>query len=224
MKRIIVAIDGPAGAGKGTVAKRLAELLDYVYIDTGAMYRAVALVSKRQGVDWEDAASVAQVAQEIAIEFKFSPEGPRFYIDGVDESSAIRAHDISNGASIVGQHEKVRLALDEKQQALGKNGGIVMEGRDITTRIFPEAEVKIFLTATPETRARRRMAELTAKTGEAIDFATILAETKERDERDSNRQHSPLRKADDAIEIYTDDLTIDEVVEKLLTIVRMREN
>lgn len=225
MKRIIVAIDGPAGAGKGTVAKRLADHLNYIYIDTGAMYRAVALMSKRQGVDWEDESAVSAVAQEITIEFRYTPEGAiHTYINSNDETTAIRAHDISHGASVVGQYRAVRTALDEKQREMGENGGIVIEGRDIATSIFPNAEVKVYLTATPETRARRRMAELIAKTGEAIDFKTILTQTIERDERDANRLHSPLRKADDAIELYTDDLTIEQVVDKLIAIVKMKES
>jgi cytidylate kinase len=215
----IVAIDGPAGAGKSSVSRLLARRLGFIFIDSGAMYRAVALISKRRNIDWADEAGVSTVAKNLSFTFLQTPNGTRCIVNGLDETENLRSPDISQGSSIVAVYKDVRIALDKIQKDMGVNGGIVIEGRDIATTIFPNADVKIFLTATPETRTQRRIAELKAKTGEVLDYETTLAETKERDARDMNREHSPLRKAVDATEIYTDNHTIDEVVEKLASLV-----
>lgn len=217
-KTITIAIDGPAGAGKSTLARRLAERLGYLYIDTGAMYRAVALWAKRLGVAWDDAARLEQLARESRIELG---AGGRVRLNGEDVSEAIRDPDISEGASRVSAVPGVRRALVEKQQQMGREASVVMEGRDIGTVVFPEAEVKIYLDATPEERARRRMKDLAARGLEA-EFSRVLEEMKRRDERDSTRADSPLRQAPDAIYVDSTGMSEDEVEEALLKIVRER--
>lgn len=216
----IIAIDGPAGAGKSTASKLLAKKLDYIFIDTGAMYRAVALIAKRHNIDWQDEIGVSQVAEQIHISFQQTDHGLRCIVNNIDETDSLRTPDISKGSSIVAVYKQVREALNQIQRDMGKEGGIVIEGRDIATSIFPNADIKVFLTATPETRTRRRIAEIKGKTGQELDYEQTLAETKERDDRDINREHSPLQKAPDAIEIYTDNMTMDEVVEKLASLAR----
>jgi cytidylate kinase len=217
-KTITIAIDGPAGAGKSTLARRLAERLGYLYIDTGAMYRAVALWAKRLGVSWDDAARLEQLARESCIELC---SGGRVRLNGEDVSEAIRDPDISEGASRVSAIPGVRRALVEKQQQMGREASVVMEGRDIGTVVFPEAEVKIYLDATPEERARRRMKDLAARGLEA-EFSRVLEEMKRRDERDSTRADSPLRQAPDAIYVDSTGMSEDEVEQALLKIVRER--
>lgn len=217
-KTVTIAIDGPAGAGKSTLAKRLAERLGYLYIDTGAMYRAVALWAKRLGVPWDDAARLEQLARESRIELA---SGGQVRLNGEDVSDAIRDPEISEGASRVSAIPGVRRALVEKQQQMGRQASVVMEGRDIGTVVFPEAEVKIFLDATPEERARRRMKDLAAR-GLKADFSRVLEELKRRDERDSTRADSPLRQAPDAIYVDSTGMSEDEVEQALLKIVRER--
>ncbi|MGC8761006.1 MAG: (d)CMP kinase [Bryobacteraceae bacterium] len=217
-KTVTIAIDGPAGAGKSTLARRLAERLGYLYIDTGAMYRAIALWAKRLGVSWDDAPRLEQLARESRIELA---SGGRVFLNGEDVSEAIRDPDISEGASRVSAIPGVRRALVAKQQQMGREASVVMEGRDIGTVVFPEAEVKIFLDATPEERARRRLKDLAARGIEA-DFAAVLAEMKRRDERDSTRADSPLRQAPDAIYVDSTGMSEDEVEQALLKIVRER--
>jgi len=217
-KTVTIAIDGPAGAGKSTLARRLAERLGYLYIDTGAMYRAIALWAKRLGVSWDDAPRLEQLARESRIELA---SGGRVFLNGEDVSEAIREPDISEGASRVSAIPGVRRALVAKQQQMGREASVVMEGRDIGTVVFPQAEVKIFLDATPEERARRRLKDLAARGIEA-DFAAVLAEMKRRDERDSTRADSPLRQAPDAIYVDSTGMSEDEVEQALLKIVRER--
>jgi cytidylate kinase len=217
-KTITIAIDGPAGAGKSTLARRLAGRLGFLYIDTGAMYRAVALWARRLGVAWDDAARLEQLARESRIEL--GPDG-RVSLNGEDVSEAIRDPEISEGASRVSAIPGVRRALVEKQQQMGRQASVVMEGRDIGTVVFPEAEVKIYLDATPEERARRRMKDLAAR-GVAADFAQVLEEMKRRDQRDSTRADSPLRQAPDAIYVDSTGMSEDEVEQALLKIVRER--
>ncbi|GIU75091.1 MAG: cytidylate kinase [Bryobacteraceae bacterium] len=217
-KTVTIAIDGPAGAGKSTLARRLAERLGYLYIDTGAMYRAIALWAKRLGVSWDDAPRLEQLARESRIELA---SGGRVILNGEDVSEAIRDPDISEGASRVSAIPGVRRALVAKQQQMGREASVVMEGRDIGTVVFPQAEVKIFLDATPEERARRRLKDLAARGIEA-DFAAVLAEMKRRDERDSTRADSPLRQAPDAIYVDSTGMSEDEVEQALLKIVRER--
>jgi cytidylate kinase len=199
---MVVAIDGPAGAGKSTIARALARRLGATYLDTGAMYRSVALAARRRG---EDPAAVAR-----AIELEL---GGSVVVDGEDVTAAIRAPEVTQDASRVAQDPRVRAALADKQRALLSVGDWVAEGRDIGTVVCPEAEVKVFLTATAEERARRRAAELGA------DLATVLREQRERDRRDTEREHSPLAPAADAVPVDTTGLTIDEVVDQLVVLV-----
>lgn len=218
----IVAIDGPAGAGKSTVARMLAQRLGYLYIDTGAMYRAVALTAQRKGISWSDGEALAEMTARLEMDFERDGDRPRIVVNGEDLSGAIRSPEISRGSSQVSQWPGVRCALVEQQRRLASEGGVVMEGRDIGTVVFPHARLKIFLTATPDERARRRADELQAR-GESVDLESVRADVVERDRQDSEREHSPLRKADDAVEFYTDGLTIDAVVAQLEQLARDRE-
>jgi cytidylate kinase len=219
--RPIVAIDGPAGAGKSTVARRLADALGYVLVDTGAMYRAVALAAKRAGVSWDDAATVGELARAIVARRGLSlsraggvDAGVRVRLDGDDVSDAIRAPDMGMGASTVSTHKAVRDALLELQRQAGRSGGVVLEGRDVGTVVFPDAEVKFFLTARPDVRARRRFDELAAK-GAAVTFEETLADVRRRDEQDTTRAVAPLRQADDAVLIDNSDISIDDTVARM---------
>ena len=223
-KRPIVAIDGPAGAGKSTVARKLAEALGYVLVDTGAMYRAVALAATRAGVAWNDAAAVAGLARGIvgehALTFERDPKlGVRVLLRGEDVSEAIRMPDIAQGASTVSAHEEVRAALLDLQRQAGETGGVVLEGRDIGTVVFPRAEVKFFLTASAEIRAGRRHAELVAK-GQNVTFDETLADVKVRDARDEGRAVAPLKQADDAVRVDSSAMSIDETVAFMLAEVK----
>jgi CMP/dCMP kinase len=213
MRRWVVAIDGPAGAGKSTVARLLADQLGYIYLDSGAMYRCVALLALRGAIEPEFSTPLAEGAQIL-----FDPAGigepQRVLLGGEDVTHAIRTPEVSQLASKVAAVPGVRAALVRLQQALGAGGGVVMEGRDIGTVVFPDAELKVFLTASPEERARRRYAELEAR-GEVIDFETVLAEQRERDERDQTREASPLKVAPDAITLLTDGRTIEDIVVEL---------
>lgn len=217
-KTITIAIDGPAGAGKSTLARRLASRLGFLYIDTGAMYRAVALWARNLGIAWDDARRLEQLARESRIELG---PGGRVRLNEEDVTEAIRDPGISEGASRVSAFAGVRRALVEKQQQLGRQASVVMEGRDIGTVVFPQAEVKIFLDATPEERTRRRLKDLAAR-GIRADFAEVLAEIQRRDQRDSTRADSPLCQAPDAIYVDSTGMNEDEVEEALLKIVRER--
>jgi cytidylate kinase len=224
--RPIVAIDGPAGAGKSTVARRLADALGYVLVDTGAMYRAVALAAKRAGIAWDDASSVGGLARSIVARRGLSfdrdaEKGVRVWLDGEDVSDAIRAPDMGMGASTVSGHKEVRDALFDLQRQAGQGGGVVLEGRDIGTVVFPDAEVKFFLTARADVRARRRFDELTAK-GATMTLEETLADVRRRDEQDTTRAVAPLRQADDAMLIDNSDITIDETVARMAERVRER--
>jgi CMP/dCMP kinase len=226
--RPIVAIDGPAGAGKSTVARRLADALGYVLVDTGAMYRAVALAAKRAGVPWDEVAPVGELARAIVARRGLSFErdvekGVRVWLDGEDVSDAIRAPDMGMGASTVSGHKAVRDALFDLQRQAGRGGGVVLEGRDIGTVVFPDAEVKFFLTARPDVRARRRFDELAAK-GAAVTLDETLADVRRRDEQDTTRAVAPLRQADDATLIDNSDITIDETVARMAARVRARSD
>jgi len=218
---LVVTIDGPAGAGKSTVAKQLARALGYRLLDTGAIYRAVALVAQRRGTAWSDATACADIARTLDIRFDFVGDKNHVFVAGEDVSSAIRTPEVSQGASQVSAHPPVRAALLELQRRLGGAGGVVVEGRDTGTVVFPDAGAKFFLTASEDERARRRVAELRA-TGVAADHAKTLAEIRERDQRDASRDVAPMRPADDAIVFDSSTQTIEQVVESLAATVRTR--
>lgn len=220
-RQVTVAVDGPSGAGKGTVGKRVAHRLHYQYIDTGAMYRAVALAAQRQGVELTDGEGVTALAEALPI--RFAPgEPPRVVLDGEDITRLIRSERCGNGASFVSQIPGVRAGLVARQRAMGARGGVVMDGRDIGTVVFPGAEVKIFLTADTDQRVARRVAQLEER-GEAVDPERVRAELEERDHRDRTRATSPLRQADDAVVVDTSHMTIDEVVEQVVGLVLAAE-
>ena len=214
---MVVAIDGPAGAGKSTIARRLADRLGFTYIDTGAMYRAVALWALRQKVDFTDMHRLEQLA--IASQIELAPG--RIRLNGEDVSEAIRTPEVSDGASKVAVIPGVRRAMVAKQREIGERSSVVMEGRDIGTVVFPNAQVKVFLDANPSERVRRRMADLRAQ-GREVTTEELSAQIKERDKRDSTRADAPLAQAPDAVYLDSTPLTIDEVEEAILKIVRQR--
>jgi CMP/dCMP kinase len=224
--RPVVAIDGPAGAGKSTVARRLAQRLSFTLVDTGALYRAVALAAKRSGVAWDSEEGVTEVARRIVEGKRLAllPDagrGVRVLLEGEDVSDAIRAADMGMGASRVSAIPGVRQALFDLQRLSGEEGGVVLEGRDIGTVVFPDAEVKFFLTASHEVRARRRYDELRAK-GEKVDYEATLEDVKKRDRQDTTRPIAPLKQAADALLVDSSDRTADEVVEEMARVVRER--
>ncbi|HUI79876.1 MAG TPA: (d)CMP kinase [Bryobacteraceae bacterium] len=218
-RRVVVAIDGPAGAGKSTIAKRLAERLGFIYIDTGAMYRAVALWAQRQHVDTSDMHRLEQLA--LAAEIELLPG--RIRLNGEDVTDAIRTLGVSSCASKVAVIPGVRRAMVAKQRAIGERSSVVMEGRDIGTVVFPDADVKIFLDAQPAERVRRRYIEEQAKAPqETISQKAVADQIEERDRRDSTRADAPLAQAPDALYVDTTPLTIDQVEEAILKIIRSR--
>jgi cytidylate kinase len=218
---LVVAIDGPAGAGKSTAARRLAEELGYQLLDTGATYRAVALLADRAGVAWSDAPALAELARGLDIAFRLEGGRNHVFLSGEDVSALIRTPHISTGSSQVSAHPEVRGALLELQRRLGAGGGVVAEGRDVGTVVFPHADAKFFLTASPEVRARRRFEELGGAAA-GLDEAKTLAEIAARDHRDETRQTAPLRQADDAILVDSSTLGMDQVVAQLAREVRRR--
>ncbi len=227
-KRIIVAIDGPAGAGKSTVAKRVARALGYVLVDTGALYRTIALAASRQGIGFDDVDRVGELAERLAesgaVTLKNDAEGiAKVALQGEDVSGFIRTPEISQGASKVSAIPRVRAALLEMQRAAGRVGGVVLEGRDIGSVVFPNAEVKVFLTASVDERARRRLAELVTA-GTTTDIEAVKGEVVERDRRDSTRPIAPLVKAQDAVVVDSSALGVDEVVEAIAALVKRAED
>jgi cytidylate kinase len=214
----VIAIDGPAGAGKSTVARALARRLGFFLLDTGAIYRAVALSASRTGVAFSDGPRLAEIARVLPL--RFDPSG-KVWLGDEDVSQAIRTPEMSQGASTVSAHPEVRDALLELQRTLARGGGCVVEGRDIGTVVLPWAPVKVFLTASPEVRARRRYDELRQK-GIPVDYDETLRELKERDHRDSTRAVAPLKQADDAVPLDTSNLAQDQVIAQLEDLARRK--
>ena len=217
MKRLIIAIDGPSGAGKGTISRTLAETLGYRHVDTGAMYRAVGWKAAHEGVPLDDEAAVSALAQRANLVV----EGGVVTIDGHDVTRAIRTPEIDRAATAVARLPKVREVLVARQRALGAEGGVVMEGRDIGTVVFPNADVKIYLDASAEERARRRAAD-TAHSGSQAGQAAVAAAIDARDKADSTRTISPLAIAPDAVHIDTTGMPISSVVDQVMALVRSR--
>ncbi|MEX2103976.1 MAG: (d)CMP kinase, partial [Bacilli bacterium] len=223
MKDISIAIDGPAGAGKSTVARKVAEQLNFVYIDTGAMYRAVTWKSIDEGITMNDDEKIVSIANSIKIEFHRSKNGQLVYVNGVDITEGIRSTDVTNQVSYVSSLGGVREKLVELQQKMADAGGVVMDGRDIGTIVLPHAELKIFLTASIEERARRRYEEMKNK-GYMGSIEDVKLEMMLRDDKDSRREISPLRQAEDALLLDTTGLTIDGVVGKIVNLGRTKMN
>ncbi|MBO0469277.1 (d)CMP kinase [Enterococcus sp. DIV0242_7C1] len=211
MKKISIAIDGPASSGKSTVAKILAKKLNYIYCDTGAMYRALTYLAIQKNIDFEDETGLVKLCLEHTISFKQTDKAQLVFVDNNEVTEAIRQPDVTNAVSIVAKHKEVREKMVELQQAIGQAGGVVMDGRDIGTAVLPDAEVKIFLVASVSERAERRYKENQEK-GITTDFETLKKEIEQRDHLDSTRAVSPLKQAKDAVKIDTTGLTIEEVV------------
>jgi len=222
MPKLIIAIDGPVGSGKSTVARRVAELLGYLHLDSGAMYRAVALGALRAGVALDDAAGLERVAREARIELEMNGEARRVLLDGEDVSEALRGPEMSQQASRVALVPGVRRVLVAHQQRMGAAGGIVVEGRDIGTVVFPHAGLKIFLDAEVEVRARRRWLEYEQK-GRPTDLSRMIEEVRERDHRDRDRAASPLRRAADAVYVDCSAMEAGEVARLIALLARERE-
>ncbi|WP_096188606.1 (d)CMP kinase [Evansella halocellulosilytica] len=220
-KQINIAIDGPAGAGKSTVAKMVAEKLSFIYIDTGAMYRALTYASLKKQIDIHNEGDVVQLLNNSKIELSNTGEKQRIFLNGDDISEAIRLPDVTNRVSYIAKHKEIREKMVIEQQKLASQGGTVMDGRDIGTAVLPEAEVKIFLTASVEERARRRHEEHIQK-GQPSNYEVLVEEIRKRDKIDSERETAPLRKALDAIEIDSTSMTIPEVVDEILRLVEER--
>lgn len=216
LKALVIAIDGPAASGKSTTAKLVARALGYLHIDTGAMYRAVTLRVLRQGVDPANEAAVIAAARATRIELKPGPDGNIVLLDGEDVSFAIRQPDVTRFVSAVSSYQAVRDLMVKAQRQLAAAGGAVLEGRDIGTVVLPEADLKIYMIANVQARAQRRQRDLAAA-GIQTDEEALVDEIQERDRKDSTRFASPLRKADDAVEVDTSDLTIDEQVASIVT-------
>ena len=222
-KKWIIAIDGPSGAGKSTVAKLLAKRLGYVVLDTGAMYRAVAFRAQQRGICLEDEERLSQLASSLQVTFLTRNEELRVLCDGEDITEAIRSPEMSSLSSDISKREGVRGALVRLQREMGRAGGVILEGRDIGTVVFPDADAKFYLDAEAEERARRRYEELIRK-GVKVTFQETLEDVIRRDRSDMTRAISPLRKAKDAVVIDSTHLSVEEVVEKMIQVIRQKEN
>lgn len=220
MKKIVVAIDGPAGAGKSTIAKLAAEKLGYAYIDTGAMYRSVAWKFLQTGKAFDEA-FISELARTMIIDFKPEAKTNRVFVDGIEVTDAIRTPEVTAIVSRVAAIGAVREAMVDQQRRMGAAGGVLMDGRDIGTVVFPNAQLKIFLTASVEERARRRYKEMVEK-GQEVDFEQLKADIANRDKQDSERAISPLRQAADALLLDTSDMNITQVTEKILQLTKER--
>ena len=220
MKKIVVAIDGPAGAGKSTIAKLAAEKLGYAYIDTGAMYRSVAWKFLQTGKAFDED-FISGLSKTMLIDFKPEAKINRVFVDSTEVTDAIRTPEVTAIVSRVAAIGAVREAMVDQQRRMGEAGGVLMDGRDIGTVVFPNAQLKIFLTASVEERARRRYAEMVAK-GQQVDLQQLQADIAERDKQDSERAISPLRQAEDALLLDTSDMGISEVTDRILQLVQER--
>ena len=218
---ISVAIDGPSGAGKSSLAKRLAKELGYLYVDTGAMYRSIGLYAQRAGADTKDAAAVEALLPSIRLELKYVDGAQRVLLCGEDVSEAIRAEEIGMAASDVSAHPAVRRFLLDTQRNMALTHDLLMDGRDIGTVILPNATVKIFLTASPEARAKRRMLDLQQK-GQPADYETVLEDIRQRDWQDTHRETAPLKQAEDAVLVDTSDLDFEESFAALKNLILSR--
>ncbi|RKY68672.1 MAG: (d)CMP kinase [Candidatus Latescibacterota bacterium] len=218
-KNLTIAIDGPAGSGKSTTARLVAQRLGYAYIDTGAMYRAMALKALREGVDPKDRDAVAELADRTRIELKQQDGAMHIYLDGEDVTEKLRLPEVTKAVTPVCQVNRVRQVLVEQQRQIGRNGAVVMEGRDIGTVVLPRAELKIFLNASLQERAKRRYLELRAQ-GLEIPLRQLKKQMAQRDKQDMSRAQAPLRKAEDAILIDTTKLTIEEQVDKIVNLAK----
>ena len=217
-----IAIDGPSGAGKSTMARKLAETFGFIYVDTGAIYRTVGLACLRAGIDRKDAEAVMELLPTLDIAIRYNDAGEqRMFLNGEDVSADIRLPEISLWASDVSAHQAVRSFLLEMQRRFARENNVVMDGRDIGTVVLPDAQLKVFLTASPEARARRRLTELLAK-GSAVDFDEVLRDIRYRDEQDTARAAAPLRKADDAVELDSSGLSFEETFDVLCELVITR--
>lgn len=218
---VSIAIDGPSGAGKSTLARRLAAELGYVYVDTGAMYRSIGLYTLRAGADCGSESAVAALLPQISLSLEYQDGAQHILLNGEDVSDAIRTPEVSMAASAVSAHPPVRAFLLETQRGLARRQNVLMDGRDIGTVILPNAQVKIFLTASPEERARRRFEELKAR-GEAVTYEQVLEDVVQRDYNDTHRAAAPLKAAPDAVTVDTTGLTFDESFGALLRVIRAR--
>lgn len=216
---INVAIDGPAGAGKSTISRQAAKALGFIYVDTGALYRAVGLNALRKGIDTDDAEAVAESVRDISVELKYENGEQAVFLNGENVSAFIRTPEASMAASKVSAVPKVREFLFGLQQEIAVKNDCVMDGRDIGTVVLPNAQVKIFLTASAEARAQRRYKELIEK-GEQVDYENVLAEMKQRDYNDSHRAVAPLKAADDAVTVDTTSLNLEESIEKIKNVIK----
>lgn len=220
-KGLTVAIDGPSGAGKSTVAKALAERLGYIYIDTGAMYRSLALRVKEEAISFEEESAIGRLASSLRLTFAKQGGQTRVRSNGKDVTEAIRTPEISRLASLISRQKAVRKALVRLQRQMGKEGGVILEGRDIGTVVFPNAEVKFYLDAESDERAKRRYEELTGK-GVKVDFKETRDELVQRDHHDMHRTHSPLKRAKDAVYIDSTHRPVEEIVDEMASVVNSK--
>jgi cytidylate kinase len=220
---MIIAIDGPAGSGKSTIAKFIAKNLNYRYIDTGAMYRAVAWSAKKEGIDLDDENAVGQWVAKLKIEFIANSEGQQVKVNGENTTGLLKNEVVGRGAAKVAAQKRVREILVAKQKEIGQSGNVVMDGRDIGTQVFPNAELKFFMDADAEERGKRRYLELKEKNMN-VDLENIIAEVKLRDHEDKTRSISPLHPAKDAIEVDTTKFTIEEVINQVMKQINLKQN
>ena len=215
-----IAIDGPSGAGKSTIAKEIAKRLNIIYLDTGAMYRAIGLKAVRLGIDTEDVQGVTGILDSTQIEIKYEDGVQIIYLDGEDVSTAIREHHISKAASNVSKIPAVRLKLVAMQREIAAKNNVVLDGRDITSYVLKDANNKFYLTATPEKKKKRRYKELIEK-GQNVDYETILADINDRDYNDTHRDFAPLTCTEDSVFIDSTELTVEQAIEKILSYIKM---